>query len=127
MKVSEEEDLVLDDRPAYRAAKLVPAERRHPAVLGGLRSGVVQTLAERIAGFENVVLQELKQRSVKLVRARLRLHLNHRSAGLRELRIVIGRGELEFLHRVDGRIDHDDAQHRVVIVGAVDHEIIHPE
>src|SRR5690606_14363821 len=59
--VSHEEHAVLDDRPCYRKAELVTAERR-----------TVQTAPA--IGLDLVVAQELVHRAVKLVRSRLGGH-----------------------------------------------------
>ena len=76
---------------------------------------------EEVAGVEGVVAHEVEQRAVELVGARLGGRVQ-RAAGLRELGGVGALLDLEFLQRVDRRLDQRSALVVVGDVGAVQHE-----
>ena len=61
------------------------------------------------------------------VGARLCFRLHHRPARLRIFGIVVARRIFEFGNRVDGWIHDDNTQNRVIIVGAIDHEVLGAE
>src|SRR3989441_442879 len=110
--IAECEQFVAPDRAPEGAAKLIPAQRRWPV-----------GLAEGVARVHEAVLQELEEAAVIFVGARFGFDLNDRAAGLRVLGVVVAGGVLEFAHRIDGRVDNDDAEDRIVVVGAVNHEV----
>ena len=85
----------------------------------------MQAFAERVARLEYVVLQEFEGRTMDRVSAGFGVNLNHRAAGLSKLGVVVARGHLEFLYRIQVGIHHDNAQHRVVIIRSINHEIVH--
>jgi len=91
--IAEEEELVLDHRPAGTAAKLIPLRHRDETV--GARD--LAPLRERVAGLEMIVTKELEADRVEIVRARpsLRAHDARRGA---EFGVVIRRRDLGFGH-----------------------------
>ena len=56
---------------------------------------------------------------MELVGARTGLGGNHRGDGLAQLGVEVLRGDLGLSHRIHCRIDDDDAQNRILVVGAV--------
>src|SRR6266436_882391 len=58
-----------------------------------------------------------------LVGSGLCFDLHNHATSLRKLRIEIAGRSIESLHRIDGRIDDNYAQHWVIIIHAIDHEI----
>ncbi len=117
---AEEEQAVRQDRPAEHAAWLIPLE------------AVVQALAVGTdgrkdgLGVEPLVAQELEERAMQHIRARLR-HRVHRAAGMDA---VVGgepaRRDAEFLQRVGKRQRHVQVVVRVVVHGAVE-QVRHTE
>jgi hypothetical protein len=86
---SEEERPAPPNRAAKRSAELVQAD-------GRLRRG------EDILRVERVVAERFERGAVEVVAARARGHDDHAAGGVAELRGVVVRDDLEFLHRVDG-------------------------
>ena len=114
--VAEEEHLVLPDRSAQRSTKLIPRRVRNE--LAGQRIG--QRLRKRVALLQTIVEVELERAAVQSVRARLRLYGNDAGSRLSELRVVILRRDLRFLNRIEIRVDDDDAENRIAVLGAVE-------
>ena len=114
--VAKDKQLVLLDGSSERTAELVPAQRWRAV-----------WLAERVPGIGDVVLEELEQAAMEFVGARLGFDLQHGATGLRVLGVVVAGCVLELGDRIDGRIHHDNAQNRVVVVGAIDHEVVGAE
>jgi hypothetical protein len=56
----------------------------------------VQALADRVAGLENIVLEELERRPVDLIGPRLRLEPYPPPTGLREFGVVVAGGDTGF-------------------------------
>ncbi len=109
----EEERAVLHDGAAERPAELVPRERRFPRRLD----------VERVARIETIVTVELEHLARKDVAARPRRDVDDCAripAVFGAERRVI---HLEFLHRVDRRLERDLVLLHVVQVDAVDHEV----
>ena len=66
-----------------------------------------------------VIAQELEPDGMEIVRTGARLRAHH--AGVRaELGVVIGRRDFGLGHGFERRIDDDQAEHRVVVVSAVE-------
>jgi len=107
-------DLGDPDRSAEGGPELVLVKRRDRGL-------------ERIARVEIRISHILPRGPMEFVGAGFGLHLDHGTSGLRKLRVVITGGDLHFTDRVDIRVHHDDAQHGIVVVRAVDHEIGGPE
>ena len=76
-------------------------------------------LREGVAGLRVIVAQKFEKSAMNLIGAGLGLRAHHARAGHAELGIVIRGRDLGLGHRVQRRVDHDPAQHRVVIVGAI--------
>ena len=76
-------------------------------------------LRERVARVEDIVAQEVRHRAFEGVRAGLRLRADD-ARGRPELGIVVGGRDLGLGHGFERRIDHDQPEHRVVIVRAVE-------
>ena len=66
-----------------------------------------------------IVAQKFEATAVQLVGAGLGLRAYHRRGRGAEFGVVIGRGDLGFRHGFERRIDHDPAEHGVVVVGSV--------
>ena len=67
-----------------------------------------------------VVLVELEDAAVKRVAARLGLHRHHAGGRLAELGVVVLRGDLRLADRLERRVDDDDAEDRIAVLGAVE-------
>src|SRR6185369_6253644 len=109
--IAEDEQSVLDDRRPRGSAKLIPVAFRN-----GHRFG------KRVARKVRVRTLEIKCRSVQLVGSRLGLRRNHRTQRFAEFRIVILGGDLHFLDRIQVRVDNNNAQNRILVVGAIQFE-----
>src|SRR5581483_1893941 len=109
--VAKEEKFVLDDRPADRSAKLIPAQRQVRA-------------REAVVGIELVVAQILKQRSVKTVGAGLCGSLQQCASDRSKLRVIVAGRDLEFLQRIDIGIDYGNTQDGAVVLGAIQQESV---
>ena len=77
-------------------------------------------LRERIARLELVALEELEGAAVHGVGARLGLHRHDAGRRLAELGVVVLRRDLRFADRLQGRVDDDDAEDRIAVLGAVE-------
>ncbi len=108
--IQEEKCLVLVDRATQRSAKLVQIE-------------LLRRLSEVLIGIELGVAEELKQRSVPLVRSGLGRHQNSGPGALTVFsRVFIGE-DLEFLDVVDRREDRDTAFIQLVVIVAVEQPV----
>ena len=111
----EEGVLQFGNAAAQRSAELVLAEdgpRPCPVV-------------EVIVGVAELVTPVLERASVEVLSARFGHHVDGAAARLRELRRREGRLDVEFPHRIQGRIDRDGKRVSVRIVGAVQQKRIH--
>src|SRR5262249_6542255 len=89
--VEKEERFVLQNRTAYVAAKLVE-------VIVALRKP--RPVAFPAIGIQRLVPEELKRRSMPVVSAALRNHIDHTTPRATDLRRVAVGGDLEFLHGI---------------------------
>ena len=94
--IREEERLVLDDRPAYRTAELVPAEGRN-----------LRTI-EEIPGIQGAVTKKFIRAAVKLIGARTRDRIDNAARCSAIFRGIIRCDHREFLDRVNA---HGSANH----------------
>src|ERR1035441_34026 len=94
LPIREEERLVLADGPTHRQAVLVPAKLRTPA---GLR--------EIVPGVQVLIAEELKERAVELVAARLSDHHDGSAVGSAVFGRVGVEVQPELLHGVDDGIE----------------------
>ena len=113
--VAEEEPLVLHDRAADRAAELVLLRIRHELA----RRRIGPRLRERIARLQRFILEELEPAAAERVRPGLGLHRNHTCRRLPELRVVILRRDLRLPDGLEIRVDDDDPEDWVAVLGAV--------
>src|SRR5262249_28168911 len=80
---------------------------------------ILLELREGIASLQHVVLAEEKGRAVQIVRARSGRDRNDTGDGLAELSVIILRSDLGLADRLEVRIDDDDAQNRIAVLGSV--------
>ena len=114
--ISKHKELIPFDRPAERAAKLIPLrDGDEPAVGAEDRT----RLGKRIARLNMIVAQILEAAAVERVSAGLGLCTNHARRSGAELRVVIGRGDLGFGHGLEGGINNDPTKHGVVVIGSI--------
>src|SRR5439155_12647311 len=107
------EQLVLDDGAAEGAAVLSPQGlRQKPS-----RETVFLLISERITRLVGVAAAEAKGRSVNGVAARFGLRSHHTGDGLAKLRIVVLAGDFRFRDRLERRIDDNNSQYGVAILG----------
>src|SRR6266436_1315917 len=111
--ISEDKEFVLDDRSAQCAAKLVPVS----AGYAGCRA-----LKKGVAGIIRVRTLEIECRPVDLVGTRLGLRSHDGADGFSEFGIVILRSNLDFVDRVEVRVDHDNPKNRILVIRAVQFE-----
>ncbi len=114
--IAEEEPLVSHDRSAHRGAELTLA--RIGQELAGERVGL--ELRERVAGLEPLVLVEDEPAAAHLVPSGLGLHRDHAGRRLAELGVVVLRCDFRLGDRLERRVDDDDAEDRVAVLGAVE-------
>ena len=116
--VAEEEPLVLrrsGRRASRRTGSCFVSGRNLPV------SGSRRRLRERVARLEAVALAELEARCRgTALRARLGLHRDDAGGRLAELGVVVLRGDLRLADRLEVRVDDDDAEDRVAVLGAVE-------
>ena len=109
--IAEDEQLVLDNGRADRAAELIAAELGNPR-------------RERGPGVDVVIADELERAAVNFVAAGLQGSVDNSAAGAAEL----GRSDvglyLEFLNRLRRGEEHDRVHHRLVVVQAVQGEVV---
>ena len=116
---------VLQNRPADREAILVVAQRV------GIGPSVARpvVVAERIAGIEEVVSQELVDSAAHPVRSRFQRDVHHGAGTPPQLGRVVGSLDLEFLHRVEIRDDDLclailEPEDLRVVINAVEDEVV---
>src|SRR5262249_17320566 len=80
---------------------------------------ILLKLAKGIPSLKHVVLAELEDASMKVVSARLGLDRDHAGYRLAELGIIILGCYLSLANRLKIRVDDDNAQDRVPILGAI--------
>ena len=114
--ITEVEPAVLHNRPADRRAELVALGLGNEAA--GERIGL--ELRERVARLQRVVLEELEGAAAQRVGTRPRLHRDDAGDGQAELRVVVLRGDLRLADRLQRRVDDDDAEDRIAVVGAIE-------
>src|SRR5207248_505205 len=95
--IAKEEQLVLDDGPADRAAELVPPVLRNEAP--GYRIG--SELAERVAGLGGIGAPEPETGAMQRIAARPGLHGHDTRHRLAKLRVEVLRRHLGFGYRID--------------------------
>ena len=117
--IAKDEGLVLLDRTAERASELVPK-----CIGNETGSGADQRddLRERVPSSQVVVTPEPESAAVQFVRSRFRLRCDHTGHGLAEFGVIILRGDLGFGDRIQRRIDDDDPQDGIAILGAIELE-----
>ena len=76
-------------------------------------------LGERVAGVEDVVAEEVRHRAAIGVGAGLGLRADDAGGGA-ELGVVVGGRDLRLGDRLERRVDDDQPEQRIVIVGAVE-------
>ena len=114
--VAEEEQRFFDDLPADRSAELVLRRFRQELPVSGSRWNCVNGLrAWNLSLWKNS-----KALPCSSLRARLRLHRHHARGRLAELGVVVLRGDLRLANRLEGRVDDDDAEDRIAVLGAVE-------
>src|SRR5579863_4613242 len=103
LPVDEEKRIFLPDRAAERTTVLIQVE-------------FLWRSREKALRVQRCVAQELKQRTVEIVRTRFRRH-KHRWSRTRSVfrRVVVGQN-LEFLNRIDPRENSDAARRQFVVV-----------
>ncbi len=112
--IAKDEELVLDDRAANRAAKLFPICRgKRDSWLVG--KGVARLLVAA------AMVEEAA--AVQLVRSRFGLHSNHARGGLARFRIVVLKSYLGFGDSVKVGVHHDNAQDGVLVIRAIELEV----
>ena len=113
--VGEKEGPIAEQRTTERAAELVLLE---------VRLGAAGAVVEEVVGVERVVAVELESAPAHDVGARLDLQIHHAAERAAELGRV-GRGlQLELVEGVHTREDHHRLQPRLVVVDAVEHEVV---
>src|SRR5712692_3418661 len=110
--ISKDENFIFDDRSTQCAAKLVPISAGYAS--GGLSKGV--------AGKIGIRTFEIERRPVQLVGAGLGLGSHDGPYGLSKFGIVILRSNLDFVDRLEVRVDYDDPQDRILVIRAVEFE-----
>ncbi len=80
-------------------------------------------LRKGIARFKLIVLEKFEGGAMNLIRSRLCLDLDDRAASLRKFCVKIACRSREFLHGIDGRINHYNPQDWIGIVHTIGHEI----
>ena len=103
---TKEEQLVLDNASADGTAELVLE-----AAGRGARERVLRQIG--------IVRTEVVRAAVERVRTRLGLHGHNGRNSLAQLGVKVLRGDLRFGNRIQRRIHNDDAQNRILVVGAV--------
>ena len=91
-----------------------------------LKSGLARParLLKKLLASKRVVAKELERAAAQLVGARLDLQVDDAAERAAEFR-RIGRGlQLELVERVDAREDDDRLQPGLVVVDAVEHEVV---
>src|SRR5258708_21639885 len=107
--VAKDEELVLEDRSAERAAKFVPVAFRNTGCC----------LSKRVFGEIRVRALIIKCRTMNFICAGLSLRCHHSANGLAELRVVVLLGNLNFLNGLEIGINDDNSKDRVLVVGTV--------
>src|SRR5437016_2549491 len=92
--VEEEEGPVLLDRPADRAAEIVPTHGRD------FDAGLI---VEEVVGVQLVVAQEIVKAAVEFVGSRAGNDVHHGGPAETDFRAEVGLLDLEFLHSIDRR------------------------
>src|SRR5579862_9504134 len=108
--VEEEERFVFPDRAAKGSAELVQVK-------------LLPECGEVAARVELRVAQELKQRSVVLVRSRLGGHQNGRTGPCSPLGGVVVLQHLEFLDGIDRRQNRNSAGRQLVVVVTIEQPV----
>ena len=112
MVVGKHEDFVFHDGSAERAAKLIPISAGYADL--ALRKGIARKIG--------VGALEIEERPVKFVGARLGLGSHDGPDGLAEFGVVVLRSNLHFVNGIEVRIDDDDAEDGILVIGAVQFE-----
>ena len=76
-------------------------------------------LAVWLACQVGIARTEVVRAAVELIGARTGLGSHDCRNRLAQLRVVVLRGDLGFRHRIHWRIDDDDAQNRILVIGAI--------
>src|SRR5882762_898830 len=113
--VPEREDFILLNRAANSAAKLVPITTGNLVLAG---RDLRRSLRERIAGKIRVGTLEIERRAVKFVRAGFGLRSDDSPDGFAELGIVVLRSNLHLVDGIEVRINYDDSEDRILVIGA---------
>ena len=116
--IAEKEQLVLNDGPANCAAELLPARSWDESA----SEGIFRKLCEGIPSLISVRATEPEPASVNVIAARFSLGGNDAGHCLAEFRVIVLQRYFSFGHCVQIRINHDDSENRILIVGAVEFE-----
>src|SRR5215813_4909107 len=119
--VAEEEQLVLDDRPANRASEHVPTQLRccnHP-----IRSPYSQTVLPLIR-VEDVVAEVLEGVAMERIRARLDRRVDDAALVVSEFRGRILSNQIEFLNRIRRWSQAQAVFGNLVVVQSIEQEVI---
>ena len=111
--IAEEKELVLPDWAAQRSAELLEAS---------IRKRVGWFVLEGIASLLPIAPPIIECRAVKIVRTGLGLDSDHAGDGLAKFRVVILQRHFCFLNRIEVRIDDNDAENRILVIGSVEFE-----
>src|SRR6267154_1349115 len=95
--VSEEECVVLDDRPADSSPKLVPLEGRNLAHI------------EIVQRVELAVAEKLVTAAMNLIRSRTRDRVDHAAGGFSIIRLIVAGQYGEFLDCIDPQVSSQHA------------------
>src|SRR5438105_4251004 len=113
--VAKYKEFVLDDGGAERATILSPQGLWQNSTC----QGILTRIREGIARLVGVAAAEAKRGSVDGVAARFGLRGHYAGDGLAEFGVVVLAGDLRFGDRVERRIDDDDSQDGIAILGAI--------
>ena len=117
MKVSEEEELVPDDRSAKSAAEHVPAQF-------GLGKRWVHQIVRPAVGIQNVIAEKLPNIAMVFVRARFDDGVHNSAFEIAELCRGVARDEVELLDRIGSRRVAEQIVRYLVVVHAVEQEVV---
>src|SRR6267142_4600198 len=110
--VCEKEDFVLPNRTTKSGTKLVPISAGHAYF----------TLRKRVARKIGVRTLKIEERAVKFVGARFGLGSDDSADRLAEFGVVVLRSNLHFIDGIEVRIDYDDSEDGILVVGSVQFE-----
>src|SRR5207253_1479361 len=113
--IAEEEQLVLLDRSTHRSTKLPPQSLGEKSV----RHRIWILVGKRIACLESVAAAKAEGGPVEAVATGFRLRCDNPGNRLPKLCVVVLAGDLGFGYGIERRIDHDNPEDRVAIVGPI--------